>query len=125
MLTNEFRRIGVALLFAAAWLAFALDGVDPRRARARWGLAGAVFLAYAIEELFGFQHWLEGAWEPHIAAYLLLVVLTATAWAGGPRSSSADSSFAGWRKCSTRPRIGRPGAAAGTGWPRTCGLSRA
>ncbi len=72
-----------ALLFAAAWLAFALDGVDPRRARARWGLAGAVFLAYAIEELFGFQHWLEGAWAPHIAAYLLVVVLTASAWAGG------------------------------------------
>jgi hypothetical protein len=71
------------LLFAAAWLAFALDGVDPRRGRAHWGLAGAVFLVYAVQELFGFQPWLEGAWQPQIGAYVLLVALTAIAWTGG------------------------------------------
>jgi hypothetical protein len=70
------------LLFAAAWLCFALDRVDPRRTHARWALAGTVFLLYAVQELFGLLHWLESAWSLGVGVYLLLVTLTALAWMG-------------------------------------------
>ena len=70
------------LLFAAAWLCFALEGVDPKRAQARWNIAAAVFLLYAVQELFGFEHWLETVWDLGPGVYILLVTITALAWAG-------------------------------------------